>query len=111
MNLETAKNDLQDLQTILSKIGKVAGYVKIFNVDDNITSDMKNEFSDEIKTAKGIWVEFEILPNSSLLIVNDIMGFINDNCDSSCEIIFGTSVNEDLVENSIKCKILFTGLV
>ena len=111
MNLETAKNDLQDLQTILSKIGKVAGYVKIFNVDDNITSDMKNEFSDEIKTAKGIWVEFEILPNSSLLIVNDIMGFINDNCDSNCEIIFGTSINEDLVENSIKCKILFTGLV
>ena len=108
MNLNTTNTDLQ---VILSKIGKVAGYVKIFNVDDNITSDMKNEFSHEIKTAKGIWVEFEILPDSSLLIINDIMGFINDNCDNSCEIIFGTSINEDLVENSIKCKILFTGLV
>jgi cell division GTPase FtsZ len=111
MNLETINTDLQDLQTILSKIGKVAGYVKVFNVEDDFTSDLKNEFSNELKAAKGIWVEFEILPNSSLFIVNDIMGFINDNCDSNCEIIFGTAINEDLVENSIKCKILFTGLV
>ena len=70
---------------ILSKIGKVAGYVKIFNVEDNITSDIKNEFSNELKAAKGIWVEFEILPSTSLFIVNDIMGFINDNCDENCE--------------------------
>ena len=111
MNLETINTDLQDLQTILSKIGKVAGYVKIFNVEDDVTSDLKNEFSNELKAAKGIWVEFEILPDSSLLIINDIMGFINDNCDNSCEVIFGTSINEDLVENSVKCKILFTGLV
>ena len=47
MNLETVNTDLQDLQVILSKIGKVAGYVKIFNVEDNITSDIKNEFSNE----------------------------------------------------------------
>jgi cell division GTPase FtsZ len=111
MNLNTTNTDLQDLQVILSKIGKVAGYVKIFNVEDDVTSDLKNEFSNEMKSAKGIWVEFEILPNSSLLIINEIMGFINDNCDSNCEIIFGTSINEDLVENSVKCKILFTGLV
>ena len=108
MNLDTARSDLQ---VILSKIGKVAGYVKIFNVEDDVTSDLKNEFSNELKAAKGIWVEFEILPNSSLFIINDIMGYINDNCDSNCEIIFGTSINEDLVENSVKCKILFTGLV
>ena len=38
----------------MSKIGKVAGYVKIFNVDDNITSDIKNEFSIELKAAKEI---------------------------------------------------------
>ena len=66
MNLNTTNTDLQDLQVILSKIGKVAGYVKIFNVEDNITSDIKNEFSNELKAAKGIWVEFEILPSTSL---------------------------------------------
>ena len=54
MNLNTINTDLQDLQVILSKIGKVAGYVKIFNVDDNITSDIKNEFSNELKAAKEI---------------------------------------------------------
>ena len=111
MNLNTTNTDLQDLQVILSKIGKVAGYVKIFNVEDDVTSDLKNEFSNELKAAKGIWVEFEILPNSSLLIINDIMGFINDNCDNNCEVIFGTTVNKDMTEKTVKCKILFTGLV
>lgn len=112
MNLDTAKNNFQDLQTILSKIGRVAGYVKVFNVDDNnVASDMKNEFSDELKSAKGIWVEFEISPTISLFLINDIMGFINDNIDENCEIIFGTIINKDMTEKTIKCKILFTGLV
>ena len=43
MSLDTAKNDLQDLQTILSKIGKVAGCVKVFNVEDNIALNIQNE--------------------------------------------------------------------
>ena len=111
MSLNTAKNDLQDLQTILSKIGKVAGYVKVFNVADDITSDIQNEFSNEVKSAKGIWVEFEILPTSSIVAVNDVMCFINNNIDENCEVIFTTQTNEDLPQNSIKCKILFTGLV
>ena len=58
MNLNTTNTDLQ---VILSKIGKVAGYVKIFNVEDNITSDIQNEFSNELKSAKGLFLEFEIL--------------------------------------------------
>ena len=111
MNLNTAKNDLQDLQTILSKIGKVAGYVKVFNVEDNITSDIQKEFSNEVKSAKGIYLEFEILPTSSIVAVNDVMCFINNNIDENCEVVFTTQTNEDLPQNSIKCKILFTGLV
>lgn len=111
MNLNTAKNDLLDLQTILSKIGKVAGYVKVFNVEDNITSDIQKEFSNELKSAKGIYLEFEILPTSSIVAVNDVMCFINNNIDENCEIVFTTQTNEDLPQNSIKCKILFTGLV
>ena len=111
MNLNTAKIDLQDLQTILSKIGKVAGYVKVFNVEDNITSDIQKEFSNEVKTAKGIYLEFEILPTSSIVAVNDVMCFINNNIDENCEVVFTTQTNEDLPQNSIKCKILFTGLI
>ena len=111
MNLDTTKIDLQDLQAILSKIGKVAGYVKVFKVDDNITSDIQNEFSNEVKSAKGIYLEFEILPTSSIVAVNDVMCFINNNIDEDCEVVFITQTNEDLPQNSIKCKILFTGLV
>ena len=111
MNLNTTKNELQDLQTILSKIGKVAGFVKVFNVDDNIASDIQNEFSNEVKNAKGIYLEFEILPTSSIVAVNDVMCFINNNIDENCEVIFTTQTNEELPQNSIKCKMLFTGLV
>ena len=107
MSLDTAKNDLQ---AILSKIGKVSGCVKVFNLD-TITTDIKNEFSDELKSAKGIWMEFEILPTTSLFVINDIMGFINENIDEECEVIFETVSNKDLLENTVKCKILFTGLV
>lgn len=107
MSLDTAKNDLQ---VILSKIGKVSGCVKVFNLD-TITTDIKNEFSDELKSAKGIWMEFEILPTTSLFVINDIMGFINENIDEECEVIFETVSNKDLLENTVKCKILFTGTV
>ena len=109
MNLDTAKYDLQDLQTILSKIGRVAGYVKVFNVEDNIASNIQNEFSNEVKSAKGIYLEFEILPTCSIVAVNDVMCFINDNIDENCEVIYTTQTNEDLPQNSVKCKILFTG--
>lgn len=107
MSLDTAKNDLQ---VILSKIGKVSGCVKVFNLD-TITTDIKNEFSDELKSAKGIWMEFEILPTTSLFVINDIMGFINENIDEECEVIFETVSNKNLLENTVKCKILFTGIV
>ena len=33
MSLDTTKNGSQDLQTILSKIGKVAGCVKVFDMN------------------------------------------------------------------------------
>ena len=39
------------------------------------------------------------------------MGFINENIDEESEVIFETVSNKDLLENTVKCKILFTGLV
>lgn len=116
MNLETMKTTSQDFQTILSKIGRVTGCVKAFNVEDNIASDILNEFSNELKNAKGILIEFEVLPTISLLamnkftsFINEFMGYIIENANG--EIIFGTTTNENMQENTVKCKILFTGLV
>lgn len=110
MSLDTVRNESKDLQTILSKIGKVTGCVKVFNID-TIISDIKNDFSNEIKNAKGIWMEFEILPSTPLLVLNDIMSFINNNIDENCEVVYETVVSEDTLQNSVKCKVLFTGLV
>ncbi len=102
--------DLQDLQTILSKMGKITGCVKVFDIAD-LNYETISEFSNEIQNAKGILVEFEILPTVSLFVINDFMSFINDNAKSDCEIIFGVTTNENIPENKVKCKILFTGLV
>lgn len=110
MHSNDIKIDLEDFQTILSKIGKIAGYVKVFDID-NLNYEISNEFNNEMKSAKGILVEFEILPTASLFVINDFMGFINDNAKSDCEIIFGVTNNENMLENKVKCKILFTGLV
>jgi len=110
MSSNDIKIDLQDFQTILSKIGKIAGFVKVFNIDE-LNSETVSEFSNEIENAKGILVEFEILPTVSLFVINEFMSFINDYAKSDCEIIFGVNTNENMLENKVKCKILFTGLV
>ena len=34
MSSNDIKIDLEDFQTILSKIGKIAGFVKVFNIDE-----------------------------------------------------------------------------
>ncbi|KLD98052.1 hypothetical protein [Aliarcobacter butzleri] len=63
-------------------------------------------------------VEFELLPTTSLLAMNkftsfidEFMGFLNDESQNGCEVTFGLSTNNDLLERTVKCKILFTGLV
>ncbi len=109
MSLDSVRNDSKDLQTILSKIGNVAGCVKIFNID-TVMQDIKNDFLNEIKNAKGIWIDFEILPKTSILTLVSIMDFISKDVDEDCEIIFETISNENIPENSVKCRILFTGL-
>lgn len=116
MNSSEIKIDLQDFQTILSEIGKIAGFVKIFNIDD-LNCEIISEYTNEVKNAKGILVEFELLPTTSLLAMNkftsfidEFMGFINDESQNGCEVTFGLSSNNDLLENTVKCKILFTGL-
>mgnify|MGYP000855954984 CR=1 FL=1 len=109
MSSNDIKIDLQDFQTILSKIGKIAGYVKVFDIAE-LNHETISEFSYEIENAEGILVEFEILPTVSLFVINEFMSSINDNAKSDCEIIFGVATNENIPENKVKCKILFTGL-
>ena len=120
MNLENVKEDikidLEDFQTILSEIGKIAGFVKIFNIDD-LSCEIISEYANEVKTAKAILVEFELLPTTSLLAMNkftsfidEFMGFINDESQNGCEVTYGLSSNNDLQERTVKCKILYTGL-
>lgn len=109
MNPETIKDDLEDLQKTLSLMGKVTGCIKVFNVND-VASNIINEFSNELKSAKGIWIEFEILPTISALTMSDIMDIISNYANVNSEAIFKTAINKDISENNVKCKILFTGL-
>jgi hypothetical protein len=38
------------------------------------------------------------------------MVFIKDESQNGCEVTYGLSSNNDLLERTVKCKILFTGL-
>ena len=109
MNLDILRNESQNLETILLGIGKFAGCVNVFNIN-TIISYIRNEFSNEIKNAKGIWMELELFPTTTIFSINNIMEFINDDVNSDCETIINIVPNKNLVENTVGCKILFLGL-
>ena len=49
--------------------------------------------------------------NKFTSFIDEFMGFLNDESQNGCEVTFGLSTNNDLLERTVKCKILFTGLV
>ena len=52
-----------------------------------------------------------MLSTVSTISINEIIDFISKDIDENCEVIFKIFVNKDMLENTVKCKILFTGLM
>lgn len=104
--------DYQDFQEILSKQGKIIGSVKLFDVIniENITKEIKNEFREEIKKAKGILIHFESFNDISLFTINDFISSIRENTSFDCEVVFGTKKNHNIETNNCLLQIIFSGL-
>ena len=73
--------DYKDSQEIFLKQGKIIGSVKLFDVIniENVTKDIKNEFREEIKKAKGILIHFESFRDISLFTINDFISSVREN--------------------------------
>ncbi|QKF77343.1 hypothetical protein [Arcobacter defluvii] len=104
--------DYKDFQEILLKQGKIIGIVKLFDVIniENITKEIKNEFREEIKKAKGILIHFESCNDISLFTINDFISSVRENTSFDCKVVFGTKRNHSIETNSCLLQIIFSGL-
>ena len=104
--------DYEDFQKILLKQGKIIGSVKLFDVVniENATEEIKNEFREELKKAKGILICFESFNDISLFTINNFISFVRENTSFDCEIVFGTKRNNNIKTNSCLLQIIFSGL-
>ena len=104
--------DYKDSQEIFLKQGKIIGSVKLFDVIniENVTKEIKNEFREEIKKAKGILIHFESFSDISLFTINDFISSVRENAPFDCEVVFGTKKNHSIETNSCLLQIIFTGL-
>ena len=104
--------DYKDSQEIFLKQGKIIGSVKLFDVIniENVTKDIKNEFREEIKKAKGILIHFESFNDISLFTINNFISSIRENTSFNCKVVFGTKKNHNIETNSGLFQIIFSGL-
>lgn len=104
--------DYTDFQEILLKKGKIIGNVKLFDVIniENLTKEIKNEFREEIKKAKGILICFESFNDISLFTITDFVSSLTINTSFDCEVVFGTKRNHKIETNRCLVQIIFSGL-
>jgi cell division GTPase FtsZ len=104
--------DYKDSQEIFLKQGKIIGSVKLFDVIniENITKEIKNEFREEIKKAKGILIHFESFNDISLFTINDFISSVREDTFFDCKVVFGTKRNHNIETNSCLLQIIFSGL-
>jgi cell division protein FtsZ len=63
----------------------------------------------KIDGAMGVLVHFYIHPNYPLQDISDAMEHIEDNVDEDAQVIFGTTTDESLDQNTVKVTIVATG--
>lgn len=101
--------DFADYQTILSHKGKINGVVGSCKVEYFISSLSEN-LKLSIKNAKGVLIEFEQHSDSSLTIISSLMEELHDLIGEDADVIFGTKQNNTLERESVKFKIIATGI-
>jgi len=89
------------------------GYAVGINSDkikfDKLEKEIIDKFKQHIKVAKAISIVFHINQNQNIEPIAEFMNIVNT-ISSNCNIIFGTSLNNDIDCNEVKLDLLITGL-
>jgi len=102
--------DLTDIRMILSHQGRIEGLVGSCKASE-IFSSLSENLKLSLKNAKGVLVEFELPNESSLFPIASSMEEISELIGEDTDIIFGTTQNNILEKETIKFKIIVTGIV
>ncbi|WP_295021069.1 hypothetical protein [Sulfurimonas sp.] len=101
--------DFADYQTILSHKGKIKGFVCSCSASEFISSLSEN-LKLSLKNAKGVLIEFEQHSDAPLTIISSLMEELCDFIGEDADVIFGTKQNDTIEKESIKFKIIATGM-
>ena len=109
--MKNKKNNLniKDYQVILSKIGKIKNEVRFFSVNENMWQILADDYSNETSVAKGLLVKVEFNSTVNANSFKDSMILV-DALTEDCDLIFESSINEDIPNETIKCTMLFSGI-
>lgn len=107
--------DFADVQTVMSHrgmalmgIGESTGEdAAIEAIKSAIESPLLDNMS--INGALGVLVHFQLPPTYPLNEISSAMGLIMDCADEDADVIFGTTTDENMSENSVRVTIVATG--
>ncbi len=107
--------DFADVQTIMSHKGMaILGVGEAEGVDSAVEA-VKNAIESplldnlSINGAMGVLVHFHMHPDFPLTQIQNAMDIIYDSADEEADVIFGTTTNEKIDNNSVKITIVATG--
>lgn len=107
--------DFADVKTVMGYRGLAlmgAGYDEGKNSAHNaIKSAIESPLLDNVSIdgAKGVLVLFDTHPDYSILEIQEAMDLIYDSADEEANVIFGTTISENMNINEIKVTVVATG--
>ena len=83
--------------------------VRFFSVNENMWQILADDYSNETSVAKGLLVKVEFNSTVNANSFKDSMILV-DALTEDCDLIFESSINEDIPNETIKCTMLFSGI-
>lgn len=102
--------DFKEYKTLLNYKGRISGHNYNISKLDNLENEINYTIINDLKSAKGILIEFRINQKENIFTLNKILIFIQESIDTDAVMIFGTKVDSTLILGETSCKILLTGL-
>lgn len=108
--------DYSDFKTVMTHKGSSLMSIGASKGEDASTFALENALNSplldetDITGAMGALIHFEMHSNYSLVELGASMEVIEDKINEDADIIFGTSINDDLEEDEIKVTVIISGI-